>query len=94
MNFCKSKPLARSLKPDGACRFILAPRGFCMRAATSLLKCLNCETCGNEYGKAMEITVVGKSHWYDSLECATHALASACARSAKEEGVRGLNDQK
>ena len=38
-----------------------------------------CETCGNEYDKAMQVTVAGKSHWFDSFECAIHALAPACA---------------
>ena len=38
-----------------------------------------CETCGNEYDKAMQVTVAGKAHWFDSFECAIHALAPACA---------------
>ena len=38
-----------------------------------------CETCGNEYDKAMEITVEGTTHSFDSFECAIHALAPRCA---------------
>jgi hypothetical protein len=39
-----------------------------------------CEVCGNEYDKAMEITVVdGTSHIFDSFECAIHAIAPRCA---------------
>jgi len=38
-----------------------------------------CEVCGNEYDKAMEITLRGESHTFDSFECAIHALAPACA---------------
>ena len=38
-----------------------------------------CETCGNEYEKAFEITLAGRSHTFDSFECATHSLAPACA---------------
>ena len=38
-----------------------------------------CEVCGNEYDKAMEITVDGGTHVFDSFECAIHALAPACA---------------
>src|ERR671924_2400637 len=38
-----------------------------------------CETCGNEYDKAFQITVAGKSHIFDSFECAIHALAPECA---------------
>ncbi len=37
-----------------------------------------CEVCGNEYDKAMEITLGGESHTFDSFECAIHALAPAC----------------
>ena len=37
-----------------------------------------CETCGNEYDKAFEITVAGQSHVFDSFECAIHALAPIC----------------
>jgi hypothetical protein len=37
-----------------------------------------CELCGNDYDKTMEITVEGKSHTFDSFECAIHVLAPAC----------------
>ena len=38
-----------------------------------------CEVCGNEYDKAMEITVAGGSpHTFDSFECAIHAIAPRC----------------
>ena len=37
-----------------------------------------CEVCGNDYDKAMEITVDGGSHMFDSFECAIHALAPTC----------------
>jgi len=38
-----------------------------------------CEVCGNDYDKAMKITVAGSTHTFDSFECAIHALAPACA---------------
>jgi hypothetical protein len=38
-----------------------------------------CEVCGNDYDKAMEITVRGESHVFDSFECAIHAIAPRCA---------------
>jgi hypothetical protein len=38
-----------------------------------------CELCGNDYDKAMEVTVAGKSHTFDSFECAIHVLAPHCA---------------
>ena len=38
-----------------------------------------CEVCGNDYDKAFEITSGGKTHVFDSFECAIQALAPACA---------------
>jgi hypothetical protein len=38
-----------------------------------------CEVCGNEYDKNLEIVVDGISHYFDSFECAIHALAPRCA---------------
>jgi putative acetyltransferase len=38
-----------------------------------------CEVCGNDYDKAISVTVSGgDSHTFDSFECAIHALAPAC----------------
>lgn len=37
-----------------------------------------CEVCGNDYDKAMEVSVGGSSHTFDSFECAIHALAPTC----------------
>lgn len=37
-----------------------------------------CEVCHNEYDKAMEISVRGERHVFDSFECAIHRLAPAC----------------
>jgi hypothetical protein len=37
-----------------------------------------CEVCGNDYDKSFEITLEGKSHVFDSFECAIHALAPTC----------------
>ena len=38
-----------------------------------------CETCGNEYDKAFQVTKGGQTHTYDSFECAIHALAPTCS---------------
>ena len=38
-----------------------------------------CETCGNDYDKAFEIKLQGKSHIFDSFECAINSLAPQCA---------------
>jgi len=37
-----------------------------------------CETCGNEYDKTFEVRIQGKSHYFDSFECAIHTLAPTC----------------
>ena len=37
-----------------------------------------CETCGNNYDKCFEIIRDGKTHVFDSFECAIHALALTC----------------
>lgn len=38
-----------------------------------------CDVCGNEYDKTMQIDLQGKTHTFDSFECAIHALAPTCA---------------
>jgi hypothetical protein len=40
---------------------------------------ITCEVCGNEYDKCFEVLMDGKSHIFDSFECAIHALAPKCA---------------
>jgi hypothetical protein len=37
-----------------------------------------CEVCGNQYDKAFEVRMGGKTHVFDSFECAIHALAPTC----------------
>jgi hypothetical protein len=37
-----------------------------------------CETCGNEYEKAFKVVMQGRSHTFDSFECAIKALAPVC----------------
>ena len=37
-----------------------------------------CEVCGNEYDKAIEVTAAVATHTFDSFECAIHALAPTC----------------
>jgi len=37
-----------------------------------------CETCGNDYDKAFQVTMQGKTHTFDSFECAIQALAPTC----------------
>src|SRR5262245_65005352 len=37
-----------------------------------------CETCGNDYDKAFQVSMNGSTHTFDSFECAIHALAPKC----------------
>ncbi len=39
---------------------------------------MKCEVCGNDYDKAMQVTIGGATHTFDSFECAIHALAPRC----------------
>lgn len=38
-----------------------------------------CDCCGNDYDKAFQIIIGGKTHTFDSFECAIHKLAPVCA---------------
>jgi hypothetical protein len=38
-----------------------------------------CEVCGNEYDKSFAVVMGGRTHTFDSFECAIHALAPRCA---------------
>jgi hypothetical protein len=51
-----------------------------------------CEVCGNEYDKAMTITVAGGDHTFDSFECAIHALAPTCAHCGCRVIGHGVRD--
>ena len=37
-----------------------------------------CTKCGNNYDKTFEITMDGRTHVFDSFECAIAALAPIC----------------
>jgi hypothetical protein len=38
-----------------------------------------CETCGNDYDKAVKVVLAEGSHTFDSFECAIQALAPTCS---------------
>jgi hypothetical protein len=40
---------------------------------------MKCDVCGNDYERAFTVTMAGKTHTFDSFECAIHKLAPACA---------------
>ncbi len=37
-----------------------------------------CEVCGNQYDKTIEVILGGKHHTFDCFECAIQALAPVC----------------
>ena len=37
-----------------------------------------CDTCGNDYDKAFQVTKGGKTMTFDSFECAIAAMAPKC----------------
>ena len=37
-----------------------------------------CDMCGNEYEKAFQVISAGRTHTFDSFECAIHMLAPKC----------------
>lgn len=38
-----------------------------------------CEVCGNDYDKSFTVTMQGRTHTFDSFECAVHKLAPTCS---------------
>ena len=49
-----------------------------------------CETCGNDYDKAFQVTMRGETHTFDSFECAIQALAPTCAHCGTRIVGHGL----
>lgn len=39
---------------------------------------MECENCGNDYDKAFQIIMGGRTYNFDSFECAIHHLAPRC----------------
>ena len=50
----------------------------------------NCEVCGNDYDQSFQVTMAGKSHTFDSFECAIHALAPTCEHCGVRIAGHGL----
>jgi hypothetical protein len=38
-----------------------------------------CEVCGNEYDKAFQVVLGGRTYQFDSFECAIERLAPRCS---------------
>ena len=49
-----------------------------------------CDNCGNDYDKAFEVKMAGRSHTFDSFECAINMLAPTCAHCGTKIIGHGL----
>ena len=38
-----------------------------------------CDVCGNDYDKAFQVSMHGRTHTFDSFECAIYKLAPSCS---------------
>jgi hypothetical protein len=54
-----------------------------------------CETCGNDYDKPFQVSNVGRTHTFDSFECAiqclprrANAVAAASSATASKQTAR------
>lgn len=52
-----------------------------------------CETCGNDYAHPMTIEKDGRSHVFDSFECAIAGLAPTCATCGVRVVGHGLETE-
>jgi hypothetical protein len=53
-----------------------------------------CEVCGNDYDKSFQVVMNGKTHHFDSFECAIQSLAPTCTHCGTRiigHGVEGDN---
>ena len=55
--------------------------GDCARRRVEESAEARCETCGNDYDKAMRLVIDG--HVFDSFECAIEAVALRCANCGR-----------
>lgn len=52
-----------------------------------------CDQCGNEYDKAFQVVMDGKSYIFDSFECALHKLAPLCAHCGVRIAGHGVEEK-
>jgi hypothetical protein len=43
---------------------------------------MRCDHCGNDYDKAFQVVMGGKTQTFDCFECAIHTMAPTCAHCA------------
>ena len=72
---------SRAAKPRSgvrSCAFRLRLTSLPAASIGDTLHMGRCEVCGNDYDKSFEVTLGGKTHVFDSFECAIHAVAPTC----------------
>ncbi len=52
-----------------------------------------CENCGNDYDKAFQVIMGGKTHTFDSFECAIQRMAPVCEHCKVKIIGHGLESQ-
>ena len=52
-----------------------------------------CDVCGNDYDKAFQVTMEGRTRTFDSFECAIYALAPSCAHCGVKIMGQGLEKE-
>lgn len=52
-----------------------------------------CATCGNSYDRAFQVVMDGETYWFDSFECAIHALAPTCGHCGCKVIGHGVEQQ-
>lgn len=51
-----------------------------------------CDACGNDYDKAFEVKMRGRTYTFDSFECAIHRLAPECEHCGVRIVGHGLEE--
>ncbi|MGZ3789355.1 MAG: hypothetical protein ACXVLQ_12580 [Bacteriovorax sp.] len=52
-----------------------------------------CERCGNAYGHTFQVLIHGKTHHFDSFECAIELLAPRCHQCGTRIIGHGLESE-
>lgn len=51
-----------------------------------------CDVCGNDYDRAFQVSMNGRTHTFDSFECAIHKLAPTCSHCDCKIIGHGIED--
>ncbi|HEY9228411.1 MAG TPA: hypothetical protein VIP11_17265 [Gemmatimonadaceae bacterium] len=51
-----------------------------------------CDVCGNDYERAFQVSLQGRTYTFDSFECAIHKLAPSCSHCGCKIIGHGIED--